>query len=118
MRERLSRPDASHHKQKTGAAAIFFTNRPALGKTTIATSTLRGYTMPRTSDDDDDRPRRRRPRDDDDDDRPRKRRPRADEDLEDDRPRASRRAYDEDDDNSARRRRRKSRPVKKELNVV
>jgi hypothetical protein len=77
---------------------------------------LQGHTMPRDSDDDDDRPRRRRPRDDDDD-RPRKRRPRDDEN-EDDRPRTRRKAYDEDDDDTVRRRRRKSRPVKKQLNVV
>jgi hypothetical protein len=52
--------------------------------------------MPRFDDDDDNGPRRRRPRDDQDDDRPaRSRRPRDDED--DDRPRR-RRPRDEDDD--------------------
>lgn len=73
--------------------------------------------MPRANDDDDDRPRRKRPRDDDEDDRPRKRRPRDDED-EDDRPSTRRKSYDEDDDDTVRRKRRKKRPVRKELNVV
>jgi hypothetical protein len=79
----------------------------------------RSHAMPRANDDDDDdRPRRRRPRDDgEDDDRPRKRRARDDDD-EDDRPQTRRKSYDEDDDETVRRKRRKSRPVKKQLNVV
>jgi hypothetical protein len=69
-------------------------------------------------DDDEDRPRRRRPvdddeddrprkrRDDDDDDRPRKRRP-VDEDDDDDRPRKRRRDDDDDDDDRPRKKKKK-----------
>ncbi len=49
-------------------------------------------------DDEDDRPRKRRPVDDDEDDRPRKRRGRDDDDEDDDRPRKRRSRDDEDDD--------------------
>ena len=62
--------------------------------------------MPR--DDDDDRPRNRRPRDDEDDDRPRKRKVR-DEDEDDDRPRARRKPRDDDEDDDRLRSRRRER---------
>jgi hypothetical protein len=72
--------------------------------------------MPR--DDDDDRPRKRRPRDDDDDDRPRKRRERDDED-DDRRPSsARRRARRDEDDDDRPRKKKKARPVAREMNPL